>query len=158
MTHYLHHVTLTTGHSRRSYRHEVADAAVAEGRRLIAEAVGGSGDATLAGEAAHCRLKVSVDGHQLLATVLGPTGPTLPDRPCAGEVTPLVTFGAVRRSRAAPRLWEQLAALAGVALPERPPAPWCAVVLHPGLSLHPDATDWLGDLERIVAWAWIESR
>lgn len=34
--------------------------------------------------------------------------------------------------------------------------PWCAVYLEIGLALKPDASAWLGDLERCLAWAWID--
>ena len=34
-------------------------------------------------------------------------------------------------------------------------APWLAVITHPTLAAHLGATEWLGDFERCVAWAWI---
>jgi len=37
-----------------------------------------------------------------------------------------------------------------------PQAPWCAARLETGLALYPGAAVWLGDYERLVAWAWIE--
>lgn len=46
----------------------------------------------------------------------------------------------------------------GVPAPQEPEAPWCAVLLHKTLPLGGDATLWLGDFERCVAWAWIEMR
>jgi hypothetical protein len=41
-------------------------------------------------------------------------------------------------------------------MPDRPQTPWCAAKLMPGLSAYPAAAMWLGDMERCVAWAWIE--
>lgn len=38
---------------------------------------------------------------------------------------------------------------------ERPAEPWCAVVIHPTIALHPETLAWLGDLERCIAWAWV---
>lgn len=38
-----------------------------------------------------------------------------------------------------------------------PPAlPWCAVRIEIGMAVHPQPADWLGDLERCLAWGWIE--
>lgn len=44
----------------------------------------------------------------------------------------------------------------GVAKDAAPAPPWCAVRLYPALNLDLDAARWLGDLERIVAWGWID--
>ena len=44
-------------------------------------------------------------------------------------------------------------------LPEDLPAPWLVVDLYLiSLAADPDAAAWLGDAERCIAWAWIETR
>ena len=154
---YLHHVTLDTGQSRRSYRTEVSDAAVAYGRSLLT-AARASGRASLVEPLAHYGLSVTIDGPSLLATVDGPAGPHVPGRPHAGPTMPLVTMAVPQRSRAAPGLWTLITGLGGYGTPpERPAAPWLAVQLHPGLNGYPEAVEWLGDFERVIAWAWIEA-
>ena len=78
------------------------------------------------------------------------------------ELAALVSFGvAVRRGPEAAALWASLHALAGPAEvtltdPTRPPrVPWCGVLCHSALFLHPAAAGWLGDFERCVAWTVI---
>lgn len=96
-----------------------------------------------------------VDGG-LVVTVYGPLGPHTPGKPHGGATTPLVTVGVAQRSRHGQPLWESLVNAFGCAdETEKPAEPWCAVALHPGLSAYPDASDWLGDFERCIAWAWI---
>ncbi len=156
MTYYLHHITLTTGHSRRSYRDECADAAVAAVRGLITRARA-DGRASLIGPAAHCDLTVTVDGAALVATISAPRGPHVRGQPHSGETVPLVTLAVPRKSRVAPALWTLICTQAGYETPPaRPSAPWCAVWLHDTIGADPEATHWLGDLERLIAWAWIE--
>jgi len=156
MTAYLHHVSLPSFHSRRSYRAEAADAAVDYARGLIARARA-DGRADLPAALAHHGLTVTVDGHALLATIDAPAGPHLPGQPFRGATMPLVTIAVPRKSRVAPALWTLICVQSGLSTPpERPPAPWAAVWLHPTLGVHTQAAGWLGDLERLIAWAWIE--
>lgn len=37
-----------------------------------------------------------------------------------------------------------------------PPEPWVAVRIEVGAAVMPEAMAWTGDLERCLAWAWIE--
>ena len=144
---YIHHLTLTTGHASRVSDGDVSGETMARVRPWL-EAMVESGRpmplpvSALADDySAHASAK---DG-ALLVTVSGPTG------------LPMVTIGVAARSRHAVKLWAELVALSGAADPGRPSAPWCAVVLWPDLSAHMDAAAWLGDLERCVAWAWVNA-
>jgi hypothetical protein len=144
------HVTLNTGHARRSPRKEVSqmnvDAVALELARALRD---GEADIRLGGLAdqpPHYRLKASTAGGALVCTVLSP-----------GEA-PLVTFGVARKSLPAARLWELLTSQGDVATtahrPER--TPWLAVRIEPSITGDPSALTWLADYERLVAWAWME--
>ncbi|NNM75085.1 hypothetical protein [Enterovirga aerilata] len=142
---YLWHLTLDTGHGRRSYRDEVSDAVVTTLRQQISEMLAGLPVEVLPGY----RLTGTAAGGALLATVESET---------AG---PLATVAVAPSGRSSTRLWQELskpAPAGGVAVGEAPEPPWCAVRLYPGLGRDPDAAHWLGDFERCLAWAWIEGK
>ena len=147
----LHHITLTTGHDRISPRDEVYDETIAELTPWLAgvcenspqqmpmpeSAAGMNGYYTVVG--------IPHGGNGLVVTVYG-----------AGE--PLVTFGVAQDAIVGADLWCRLIGRFGVAPGvEKPPEPWCGVVTHPALMFDGEAAWWLGDFERCVAWAWIES-
>lgn len=157
---YIAHVTLSTGHLRRSPRSEVDDDTIAILVPWLASArAAGSIPTPLPGEAfAGFTAKVLVEQGSLVCTVYGPAGrfPHLAGMPEAQDGVPLVTFGVAQRSRHSKALWAALVAVSDV--PPRcamPDSPWCGVVLHPTLPAFQDAAEWLGDFERCVAWAWI---
>lgn len=156
---YLAHLTLTTGHLRRSYREEVGDEALALLAPWLAKAIStGDREPLPVASLAHFAASATAEHGALLCTVWGPPARSNqpPPSPPSAAV-PLVTFGVAQRSRLAAVLWPLLLALPGTAAAglQRPPTPWCAVSLQPGLLLHPTASEWLGDLERCIAWAWI---
>lgn len=155
---YLHHVTLSTGHLRRSPRAEVAGEVVATLRAMLGEALAAPGAAVAMPEHVQprCTLSATAEGRCLVATVWAPP---------EGELrVPLATIGVAGHGRCGARLWESLHAHAapGLTLATRgqpaPAAPWCGARLEPGIALHPQAASWLGDLERCLAWAWLERR
>ena len=155
---YLAHLTLTTGHLRRSYREEVGDEALALLAPWLAKSIiTGAREPLPVASLAHFAASATVENGPLLCTVWGP--PSSQQSAAAvhpAAAIPLVTFGVAQRSRHAAALWPLLLALPGSASElQRPPPPWCAVSLQPGLLLHPSASEWLGDLERCIAWAWI---
>ena len=138
---YLHHVTLATGHQRRSPRAEVAESAMAVMAAWL--------DRALLVEAPQ---PLPVPGYTAEA-MTAPGGLVVTVSAVAG--VPLVTFGVARRARNAAGLWRRLSGLAQVQESEPPPAPWIGVVVLPALATDP-AVRWLGDFERCIAWAWIE--
>lgn len=131
---YLWHATIQTGHTRRSFRSEVAPE--------IIELVGGwlKSDhfALPPGGGYECVITRRVS-NGLLAEVRN------------GQGTRLVEIGVANHSAFAAELWEHL----GGAPDARPHEPWCAVSLDAGLMEDPAATEWLGDFERCLAWAWL---
>lgn len=145
----LAHVTLTTGHVRESPRAEVGDDVIRLLRPLLARVWAGEvvpvpyvrGGYTLSGAEDHgcCALALA-----------GPTGVVV------------ATIGVAGDPAGARALWRQLHAYGPDGAPvvtdaERPPAvPWCAARLTLGAALvHRDALDWLGDLERCLAWTYL---
>jgi hypothetical protein len=153
---YINHITLSTGHNRRSPRSEVGDDTLALLHPWLTAALN-SGDIVPlpVPSLAHFGVR-AIKEVGLVVTIYGPNGPHTPGKPHRGEWMPLVTLGVAQRSREAGDLWAMLVANFGARAGLKAPAtPWVAVALHPSASGYPEALDWLGDLERCIAWAWI---
>ena len=145
----LAHVTLTTGHVRDSARTEIEPHVVQLLRPLLARVLAGEtvpvpyvpGGYTLRG--------AEDDGCCALA-VAGPTGVVV------------ATIGVAGHPAGSAALWGQLHAYGPDRVPvatdatQPPTVPWCAVRLTlGGVLAHRDALDWLGDLERCLAWTYL---
>lgn len=152
-TTYINHITLTTGHTRRSYRREVSHEIIATLQPMIL-ALAQSGEATLPIDDGEWR----IDGPQM-------------GKSCRvwtvwhRDNSPICTIGLATKSRCGGEIWRALHDMPmppdDVVITDRgdvPAAPWLAVRLHIGAALHPDCQPWLGDFERCLAWAWIEHR
>jgi hypothetical protein len=126
----MQHLTLDTGHTRVSFRDEIAPRVLEQLRPLTV-----TGTHPMP-QPAGCTVKVTVDGTAALVTVMD-----------GGD--PLVTFGVAADERGAEQL-RQLIARPGV--PQPSAVPWPAAGLEAGVAAHPGALDWLGDFER--CWAW----
>lgn len=145
---YLHHITLSTGHTRRSPRAEVADETIRALRPWLKAALAHADDYPLPGPlgardgfVAHAHIR---DGALICGVGHRSTGP-------------LATFGVAARSRQAGELWAWMCAQYGSAEALKAPGtPWCAVALHPAYMQQAGASAWLGDFERCVAWTWLE--
>ena len=143
---YLNHLTLNTGHMRRSYRHEVTQDAIDHTQDLLADAI-----------QAGCSVPMPVPGYSLRVEPFGSRRAMIATV-SRGDV-PLASLGVA--SRPAPAMWGQLVALQhqvwpDLAVLDQPPAPWCAAVLLPALALDHGASAWIGDFERCAAWAWLK--
>lgn len=160
MSKMLHHVTLTTGHVRRSPRDEVSDETVAELWPLVVDLITGEGVAPrtrkVPGFPKYQIQCLTYHGPPLFR-VYGPIPDKVPkgglDLPC------LVTFGVVvEPGDGAEGLWRNVWVLGHLdELHGEPPdlpdeLPWCAVALDAGLAKDHDAAKWLGDFERSIAW------
>lgn len=156
MTTALAHVTLDTGHTRRSLRAEAREGSVALLRASLARALLSSG--TLA--PVPCR-----DGYAYLATIERAGLLVTLVRGTGESPSPIVTFGvAVDDSYA--DLWALLHRKRG-GLPDAvhqtepsdpPPPPWLAVRMEVGATSVPPADLlWMADFERTMAWAWLET-
>jgi hypothetical protein len=147
---YIKHITLDTGHTRRSPRDEVDDQAVAALQDGITLMLSG-GRPQIPGMDGYA-MTGTAQGRCLIATAWGPSG------------TPLVTIGVATRSLCGAPLWRILHDPAGRIAAQTPLAsngqrcpeePWCAARLEIGLAVDHDAAHWLGDWERCLAWAWL---
>lgn len=159
---YIHHVTLATGHSRRSLRAECDTEVLAllgtwMGEALLPDDPSKAPPVPLpVPELAAYSAHILTSAGGLVVTVYGPDRQLEP--PASPERIPLVTFAVARKPRHAAKLWTILLRT-GIAAPTptvMPGTPWVAVVQYPTLVSCPTAVEWLGDFTRCVAWAWIE--
>lgn len=151
MNKYLNHITLTTSHTRRSYRHEVSSETIAALQPMITE-LAQSGKATIPIDDGAYWLNGPDMGHACTVWTVWHR-----------DNSPICTIGLATRSRCAGEIWR---ALHDMKMPEGdtvatdrgdvPASPWLAARLHIGASLHPDCQPWLSDFERCLAWSWIE--
>jgi hypothetical protein len=145
---YLWHVTLNTGHGRRSYADEVAPDIRAALRPILDDALAAGDARAIVPYLSGISLQANTAAGHLIATVWDDDGDW-----------PLVTLAVARKSLGAPRLWAMMHEGYQDLATNRadvPHAPWCAVRLEPSLPLRLDATSWLGDFERCLAWAWLD--
>lgn len=156
MSNYINHITLSTGHCRRSPRSEVSDATLDILRPWLLDLVESAGKSPLpVAELSHFSALAIVEVG-LVVTIYGPSGPYISGRPNKTDGAPIVTIGVAQRTRQGSELWSKLSKhFVTVAGLEPPSTPWCAVALHENIMAFPDAAEWLGDLERCIAWAWV---
>ncbi len=151
----LYHVTLTTGDVRWSPLAEVRATTIAELTQVLAECER-NGSAEFPSPTGLMIVQQLAPGassrHTACWTVREPQGPAL------------VTFGVAVKSRPGAVLWRELHAIREPGVPiatradDLPPTPWLAVLVHLPLMFAMQHADWIGDFERCLAWAWIESR
>lgn len=151
---YLIHITLDTGHSRRSPRGEVDDAAIAAVQDGLTRALARPGAEVAVPGMDGWAYSATAQGRALIVTVW---------RRIAELKAPVVTFGVAAHSRAGAGLWRVLhQPRGGIATPYAtspdrvPPEPWVAARMEAGVALvDPEALTWIADFERVVGWAWI---
>jgi len=149
---WLEHVTLTTGHSRRSYLDEVSDEALALCRRLIEHLRSGDPAA-----------RVPILRTPYVLTGYARTGRCLTVTIAADEPVVLMAVGV--HSKCGARVWREIHQYADEwELPyvtdrdRPPPEPWCAALLDSAAARQPaEGLMALGDFERCLAWAWLTS-
>lgn len=153
------HVTLNTGHTRRSMAGEVSAKAITYTRELIDRALSADAEIPMRPPPLqHYRLSAAATGPALALTVHAPLGPHLAGAVHNGAARPLITLAVAAKWAGGPKLWDKMIDAAGAARAlsaTRPQAPWAAVLLWPAIAQHEDATRWLGDFERTAAWAWV---
>jgi hypothetical protein len=149
----LQHVTLATGHMHSSPRAEVGSELIATLRPVLESALRGqltpvpaSPGYTLSGAAMGrcCAVTLWVQASEAAAP----------------QPVPVVTMGIAADGRCGTDLWDRLHAMAtlptGSDGTDLPAAPWCAVLLHAGASMQFQDLTWFADLERCLAWTWVE--
>ena len=141
---YINHITLSTGHNRRSPKHEVGADTIAWLRPWLDKLLAGGMPLPLPEPSlAQYSASAHIEQGGLVMTVF------------AGADA-IVTFAVAARSRQSAPLWAYMRAQHGAApVLAAPDVPWLAVALRPGLTQHHAASDWLGDFERCVAWTWL---
>jgi len=152
----LYHLTVNTAHSRISPRSEVRDDVVAMLRQRIAEADLGHVPLDDVEPGAFARLSVEPDisayGVELGLTFGGERLPVVMSVLC---VDPEHTAAVWRHAQ---RSWAKI--MRELPPVQMPPAdrPWLAAMVLPSALARQDALFWMGDAERCLAWALIESR
>jgi hypothetical protein len=159
---YIWHISLNTGDTRQSWRHEIDQTLMPRIAQLLDAALDDDArDPTPAEMDEHPlgtpipRIALPIPGYYLSATG---DGRCLLASVSASDETLLVTFGVAAHARCGAGLWRVLTEMPKLInpAPTRPQAPWCAARLQPGLVIYPSAAYWLGDLERCIAWAWLD--
>lgn len=153
---YINHITLATGDCRRSPRAEVDDATLAILIPWLKKAIAsGNIEPLPVPPLSHYGAR-AIKETGLVVTIYGPRGPHAQGKPHAGEWLPLITIGIAQRSRESADLWALLQAnFGGKPGVKAPTTPWVAVSIHDNIVAYFDALQWLGDLERCIAWAWV---
>lgn len=149
---WLEHVTLTTGHSRRSYADEVSDAALVLCRELVAQLDGDPTKLVPIPRTGWSLTGVSKAGRCLTVSIVR--------RPSE----PIVMMSVAAHSKCGASAWRELHRYADewrlpyVTDPRRPPPePWCAALLDTAAPAEsPEGLMMLGDFERCLAWAFLE--
>jgi len=149
---YLRQLTLNSNEARDTYRDDADDAMVEALRPLLDRAVAGEMVTLPMGEPKCAISARSGRGRALLVSLLAP-----PLMLCGGvdtfhlvqvAVAPSSLSGAFLR-----REWHS----DGCSLDQiKPPTPWCAVELQPGMLAYPRIINWLDDFVACLAWAWID--
>jgi len=140
---------LTTGQVGLSARDEVEPSFFARTAVLLAAALGGARPSVPDVAPVSVLAGTAIAGC-LLATVLFVDGD--------GTLDPLLTVGVAPRTSQSAPLWRRLHRVSSplATRADRVPAqPWCASRLEPGIFTHPEAGQWIGCLERCLAWTWI---
>lgn len=147
---FIRHVTLNTGHTRNSVRSEISDEAMAVVTEILIRARSGE-RVMLPGEIdPKCWVEGSVGAKSARLIIHA-----------AENRDPILDMGIALHSRAGKPLWhmmhvERKSLASATMLDEVPPEPWVAAVLLPGIARHMEAASWLGDMERCLAWGFLE--
>lgn len=146
---FLRHVTITTGHTRDSYRSEVSDDAIRVCRQLL--------DVAIEGEEDGVRVPIpNMPGITMAATATRKSCLLTLMR----DDLPLVQIGIATHSRSGASLWRVLTEVnpggGAIKIDRCPPEPWVAARLEPGIvTCSHDIVSMFGDLERVLGWAFI---
>lgn len=148
---HLNHITLQTGHTRKSDRSELSTQVLAYCTDLITQCLLNP-DKKIAID--------NLDGYFFSAGNIGANSLFGTVWHGQKQPVPLVTLIIAKKSRNATKLWQELhrhcVAPAVTDINNAPQVPWCAVSLTPMAGDYADALGWLGDFERCLAWAWVD--
>lgn len=164
---YIHHVTLDTGHSRRSYHDEVADEALAALHDGLSCALRREPENIIVPGQLDYTYSATREGKCMIATIWRSLSRMTAARRREMHLTPedrvpVVTFGVAAKSLCGAGLWRLLHdgqrpyATDGKPCP---PEPWLAARMDIGAALvaqdDPSEMLWMADFERCLAWTWL---
>lgn len=137
------HLTLNTGHSRVSPRSEVSDETIAALRPVVT-----AGRGLIPGPAGYVLQRTRVRTCELFIVARLVEG---------GDTVPLVAGVIAKNAMDLIGAWRLACEVgnADIAMPLS--APWLAVYMYPTVASDPESLGWLGDLERCIAWAIMET-
>jgi hypothetical protein len=143
----IEHVTLDTGHARRSPRSAIEDEIIRVLDAGFDRAITTGAREPVPGWAPFS-FSVTVEAGAAIVKLWR-------------EATPVVTFGIAADAASSPKLWRLLhdgGAGRHATSPDRPPAaPWIGARMEIGAALTaPDDLLWIADFERCFAWAFID--
>jgi hypothetical protein len=145
----IEHVTLDTGHARRSPRSAIEDEIIRVLDAAFDRAITTGAREPIPGWAPFS-FNVTVEAGAAIVNLWR-------------EATPVVTFGIAADPASSPKLWRLLhegGAGKHATSRDRPPAaPWIGARMEIGAALTaPDDLLWIADFERCLAWAFIDRR
>jgi hypothetical protein len=129
----LWHLTLNTGHVRKSPRSEVDESII----EMLTQALAADEFDLPGGYRCVLTHRTSMSFEAEVQTRAG---------------AKLVSMGFAAEPCTGAAVWDWLVA---ADQPQPPTVPWLAVRLHQGLSRDPTAADWLGNFERCLAWGFL---
>lgn len=141
---FLTHVTVDTGHSRRSYRNEIDDEVIELLKTWLPDIYGGKSRGVIDDYYA-----VRCDWHNSKSV-----GFTVSRMDTEMQATEIVKFSVCRHSKRAKPSWEFVG---GKGTP--PPVPFVAATFFPNNLIVDDlaSISAIADFERCLAWAWLEN-
>ncbi|GIO39285.1 hypothetical protein J41TS12_41460 [Paenibacillus antibioticophila] len=136
---FLNHITLNTGHMRKTYTSEVDKQMYFAMRRLFKDAIGPEGAALFK----IYRAKTTHVGPTAVTTVYGPEGAPILTTACSKD-----DDGSLWRM-----MHETFSGPLATKATSPAPLPYVVDRIEVGASIHLDALKWTGDFSRCFAWA-----
>lgn len=147
---HINHLTINTGHVRRSPKSEAPDDVT---RRLLPTILAALKGSRVKVTGTDCTMTAGATGTALSVAVYG--------RPVNETENPLILFTVATDKESSKIAWDGLWHVApgmvpGIQKIDIPPAPpWISVLVCAGFMMELDFASMAGDFERCVAWAWI---
>jgi len=153
----INHVTLNTGHNCKSPRSEVSNKTIEIISSWLDGAIKSNINVCLPTSDLKNYTAYATEAEDgLMVTISGNSKQIL-----GGEPVPLVTMCVVNQEHKENDVWQLMTGphmpkvARGVVCPEKP---YLGVSIWPMAFLYFEALEWLGDLERCIAWAWLERK
>ncbi|MFZ4504706.1 MAG: hypothetical protein ACOYM1_12235 [Methylovulum sp.] len=153
----MNHITLTTGHNLKIRKSEVSTEIIDQIILWLDVAIKSEPSVCLPGLATSDYTADATESEAcLIMTIYGHS-----NKIAKGQPVPLVTLCVVNQEHRENDVWQLMSAphmppvACGVVCPEKP---YMGVSVWPMSVLFFEALGWLGDLERCIAWAWMEKK